>query len=159
MTRMLRIAVMFACMVMIPGLVMAKPWGYLVSADGKTKIALEGDEVVVGTDAKSSARISGKTISSRHAKLVKDDKGVVHVSDLGSRYGTLVAGVQLKKGVKMRLLQTTKLTMGAETWTFVWGARGKMIAPVKSASKANKSKTRKKRVKSSTSKSATKRGK
>ena len=105
----------------------------------------DGDEVIVGSGEKAGARLKGATISKRHAKLTRSDKGVVHVIGLGSRFGTLVAGTELKKGKKMQLFKQTKLTFGAETWTFSWGDRGDMIAPVESAKKAKVTKSKKPR--------------
>lgn len=140
-----RLAALGVCIVLLPCLASAKPWGFLLSPDGKTKLALDGDEVIVGSGEKAGARLKGATISKRHAKLTRSDKGVVHVVGLGSRFGTLVAGTELKKGKKMQLFKQTKLTFGAETWTFSWGDRGDMIAPVESAKKAKVTKSKKPR--------------
>ncbi len=114
----------------VPAVASAAPWGYLVSADGKQRLPLEGAKVVVGTGAKAGARLTGGTVAKRHA-TISHAKGVVRVTDLGSRTGTLVAGTPLKRGRSMQLFKATKLTFGAVTWTFEWGARGKLIQPLR----------------------------
>ena len=108
---------------LLPAVALAAPWGYLVSADGKTRLPLDTPLVVVGTSPKAGAVISGSTVSKKHASI-SHKKGVVVVKDLRSTTGTLVAGTALRRGRTMQLFQRTKLTFGAETWTFEWGDRG-----------------------------------
>ncbi|MCO4760671.1 MAG: FHA domain-containing protein [Myxococcales bacterium] len=123
----------------LPALATAAPWGFLVSADGKQRMALDKASVVVGTSARCDAVLRGQTISKKQAVLTHD-KGIVKIQDLRSRYGTLVAGTLLKRGQKMQLFKATKLTFGAVTWTFQWGERGKLIAPLSRAKTSKKSK-------------------
>ncbi len=121
---------------LLPAVALAAPWGYLVSADGKTRLPLDTSLVVVGTSPKAGAVISGSTVSKKHASI-SHKKGVVVVKDLRSTTGTLVAGTALRRGRTMQLFQRTKLTFGAETWTFEWGDRGKIIAPLRPSVQPN----------------------
>ncbi len=120
----------------------AKGWGKLVAADGKV-IWLTGDDIVIGSAASANARVQHATVSSRHARITHKS-GVVHVSDLGSRLGTLVAGTSLRKGKKMQLFQPTTLSFGAIDLRFEWGDRGKLIKPLRKAPKVDKRKAGKK---------------
>ena len=112
----------------------SRGWGKLVSKDGKQVIWLKGAEVIVGSAATATARIEHATVSPRQALLTHVD-GVVHVSDLKSRYGTLVAGTALRKGARMQLFQPTTLSFGAVDMRFEWGDRGGLIKPLRKAPK------------------------
>ncbi len=54
------------------------------------------------------------------------------ITDLGSKFMTLVAGTELKKGKPMRLVQRTLVTFGAVGYDFAWGERA-MIPPTRDA--------------------------
>lgn len=99
-----------------------KAWGSLVSEDGKQQIPLYDDKIVVGSAADAGARIAHETVAPRHARIVHD-KGAVYVEHLGSRLGTLLAGRELKKGQRVRIVRDTLLTFGAMSWTFRFGER------------------------------------
>ena len=111
----------------------SRGWGKLVSKDGKQVIWLKAAEVIVGSAASATARIEHPTVSARQARLTHVD-GVVHVSDLKSRYGTLMAGTALRKGAKMQIFQPTTLSFGAVDMRFEWGDRGRLIKPLRKAS-------------------------
>lgn len=123
----------FALACLLPLSALAKPWGVLVSEDGSKRIALEDDEVVVGSAETATARIEHETVSARHA-MIRHDKGVVTVVELGSRYGTLFAGTELRKGKPIRVVDRTLLTFGAVTWAFEFGERS-LIPPTRAADK------------------------
>lgn len=133
MRRICLLVVMFVSLV--PLVSAAGPWGFLVSADGKTRHPLARPRVVVGSGAKAHVVLKGRTIAASHATLTRSDKGAVFVSDLGSRFGTLVAGTQIKRGRKMQLVKKTSITLGAQTWIFEWGERGAIIAPTQAPQK------------------------
>ncbi len=99
-----------------------KAWGTLVSEDGKQQIALYDDKVVVGSATDAGARIEHQTVAPQHARIVHDH-GAVYVEHLGSRLGTLLAGRELKKGQRVRIVRETLLTFGAVSWTFRFGER------------------------------------
>lgn len=107
-----------------------KPWGTLVSEDGKQTIALRDDTVVIGSAADAGARIEHQTVAPQHARLVHED-GAVYLEHLGSRLGTLLAGRELKKGKKERLVRDTLLTFGAVSWRFSFGERDTIPATMK----------------------------
>lgn len=110
-------------------------WGYLVEKATGKRHPLVGDRVVVGSGPKADVRVASPTIAARHARLEHKD-GIVHVRDLRSRYGTLLAGTQIKKGQRMQLLQPSPLTLGAVTLDFVWGDRGDRILPMDKKARA-----------------------
>ncbi len=118
-------------------------WGKLVAKDGKV-IWLNKDEVIIGSAATAGARLQHSTVSPRHARMTHAE-GVVHVSDLNSRLGTLVAGTALRKGKKMQIFQASTLSFGAVDMRFEWGDRGKLIKPLRKASKADKRKAAKRK--------------
>ncbi|MCB9740541.1 MAG: FHA domain-containing protein [Deltaproteobacteria bacterium] len=111
-----------------------KPWGTLVSEDGKQTIALRDDKVVIGSAADAGARIEHQTVAPQHARLVYED-GAVYLEHLGSRLGTLLAGRELKKGKKERLVRDTLLTFGAVSWRFSFGERDTIPATMKAKSR------------------------
>ena len=149
-----------AFLALTPMAAFAAPWGSLVSEDGSQRIALEGDEVIVGSSETAGARIEHETVSPRHA-VIRHDNGVVTVADLGSRFGTLFSGTELRKGKPMRIVQRTLLTFGAVTWAFEWGERS-TIPPTQGAAaesgKSGKSVKSGKSGKSGTAKAAGARG-
>ncbi len=115
----------------------AAPWGRLVDKAGKTIAELTDDTVVIGSGEKSAVRVDDRTVSERHIRL-EHKSGRAWVEELGSRFGTLVAGTELKKGVKMQLFRRTELTLGAVAVFFEWGDRGKLIPPQREPDKAEK---------------------
>ena len=115
---------------LVPSVAWSTPWGYLVSPDGKTRRALNKSTMVIGSGRGADVVIPAATVSKRHISI-RNDRGLVWVKDLGSRLGTLVAGTALPRGKSMQLFRRTKLTLGAVTWTFEWGRRGKIIAPLR----------------------------
>ena len=136
----------------LPAVASAGPWGKLVSPDGKQVFALKKSSVVVGTHRRADVRLKHPTVAKKHVRITHKD-GVVMVTDLGSRSGTLVAGTALTKGKSMQLFQRTMLSLGAKSIFFEWGDRGKLIKPlrgadgkvVKGAAKAKKRKKRRRR--------------
>lgn len=129
-------AATIALVSLIPFAAFAAPWGSLVSEDGSQRIPLEGDEVIIGSSETAGARIEHETVSPRHA-VIRHDNGVVTVAELGSRYGTLFSGTELRKGKPMRIVQRTLLTFGAVSWAFEWGERS-TIPPTQGAAKSGK---------------------
>lgn len=123
----------------LPSLAVAGSWGKLVSEDGKQTFNLDKASVVVGTHKRSGVVLQHPTVASRHLKITHK-AGIVTVSDLGSRTGTLVAGTELKKGQSMQLYQRTLLSLGAYNLYFEWGNRGKLIKPLRKAKTAPKAK-------------------
>ena len=147
---------------LLPALALAGPWGVLKTQDGKQSYELKKDRVVVGTSKRADVRLQHPTVASKHIEL-SHKAGIVKVTDLGSRTGTLVAGTELKKGRSMQLFQRTIISLGALNLGFEWGDRGKLIKPLRksksaeeagAASKPSKAKKRgksaKKRVKKPT---------
>ncbi len=130
-----------------------KPWGFLVSEDGKHRIELLTAEVIVGSAASAGARIDHATVSPRHAKLIHKD-GVVTITDLGSKFMTLAAGTELKKGKPLRLVQPTLLTFGAIGYGFEWGERTTIPPTHDAAAKAAGTKASKGASKAGKSKGA-----
>ncbi len=112
-----------------------KAWGVLVSEDGKTRIALTKDRVIVGSSPAADARIEHASIIARHAEI-SHESGVVYVKDLGARFGTLAAGTELKKGQRFRIVQRTLLTFGAISYVFEFGDRD-VIPPTMAAPKGD----------------------
>lgn len=111
-----------------------KPWGTLVSEDGKQTIALRDETVIIGSAADAGARIEHQTVAPQHARLIHED-GAVYLEHLGSRLGTLLAGRELKKGKKERLVRDTLLTFGAVSWRFSFGERDTIPATMKAKSR------------------------
>jgi len=131
------LALSLATVVLVPAFAIAAPWGFLVSADGKTRKPLDKPQVTIGSAAGSDVLLTDRTVSKKHAVIVHK-QGVVTIEDRRSKLGTLVAGTPLRRGRKMQLFQRTQLTFGAVTWTFVWGQRKKIIAPLRASKKAPK---------------------
>ena len=109
-------------------------WGKLVSSQDKKVYWLVGDKVTVGSNPRSSVVIAHSSVSAKHVEMTHKN-GVVYIKDVGSQFGTLVAGTALKKGRKMQLFQRTTLSLGAIDLTFDWGDRGRVIAPLRKSRK------------------------
>ncbi len=132
----------FALTLLLPFAASASPWGFLVSADGKTRLPLDKPQVLVGSAAKSGAVIAHRTVSKKHL-ILRYAKGIASVKGLRTKFGTLVAGTLLRPGRTMQLFKRTHLTLGAVTWTFEWGDRGKLIPPQGRSKAPPKTKTKK----------------
>jgi hypothetical protein len=120
-----------AALVSLPSAALAGPWGKLVTEDGKKTFELAKSTIVVGTHKRSNVVVRHPTVASKHLKITHK-AGIVTVTDLGSRTGTLVAGTELKKGQSIQLYQRTLLSLGAYSLYFEWGDRGKLIKPLRS---------------------------
>lgn len=114
-------------------------WGKLVSRETKKVHWLTGPEAIIGSDESATVRLQHASVTGRHARLTHKD-GVVHISDLKSRFGTLLDGTLVRKNKKMQIFQPTLLTFGAVTLRFEWGERGKLIKPLRRAPKAKRKK-------------------
>lgn len=121
----------------LPATAHAGPWGKLTTADGKTSFNLTKDTIVVGSSSRADVVFSHPTVASRHIRITHKS-GIVQVTDLGSRTGTLVAGTELKKDRSMQIYQKTTLSLGALNVIFDWGDRGKLIQPLRKSKKAPK---------------------
>ena len=105
-------------------------WGRLVLDNGKTVHLLDKPAVVVGNVAGAGVDlvIAHPTLSARHCRLAYAD-GRVTIEDLGSRHGTLLAGMALVKGKPLPILQKTTLTLAAVPMDFEFGERPAFIRP------------------------------
>lgn len=105
-------------------------WGRLVLDNGKTVHLLDKPSVVVGNVAGAGADIviAHPTVSPRHCRIRYAD-GRVTIEDLGSRHGTLLAGMALVKGKPVPILQKTTLTLAAVPMDFEFGERPAFIRP------------------------------
>lgn len=113
-----------------------KAWGVLISQDGKTRIDLTKDRVIVGSSPTADAQIDHPTVATRHTEI-SHESGAVYIKDLGARFGTLAAGTEVRKGQRFRIVQRTLLTFGAISYTFEFGNRD-VIPPTMEAPKAAK---------------------
>jgi hypothetical protein len=113
-------------------------WGKLSTLDGKTSWPLDKPAVVVGGGAVDVV-VQDATVSAQQVRLAYKD-GVVTIEDLGSKFGTLLDGTQLKKGKPMRILQPAQLSLGALQLKFEFGVRPKLLPPTQAPSKAAKAK-------------------
>lgn len=116
-------------------------WGRLVAPDGKTVTPLSGEELFVGSDPSCAVRLVHGTVEPRHARLTHKD-GIVMIEGLPTRYGTLVAGAELKKGKSMQLFQTTLLSFGAVDRRFEWANLGPVIQPIRKQGEVGTGKSR-----------------
>lgn len=104
-------------------------WGRLIAANG-VGIELSKPSIVVGSSPAADAVLADRTVSPQHARLTYAD-GRAFLEDLGSKYGTLVAGSAVKKGDKPRpIAQKTDLAFGAVSYTFEFGVRPALIPPL-----------------------------
>ena len=122
----------FALSLILPAAALAAPWGFLVSADGKTRLPLDKPAVAVGSGPGVGAVVAHRTVSKKHL-VIRHAKGIVTVKGMKTKFGTLVAGTLLRPGRSMQLFKRTHLTLGAVTWTFEWGARGNITPPQRKA--------------------------
>lgn len=120
-----------------PPAVKEQPWGKLVAADGKAEYLLDKEVTVVGSAPPSDIVIHDATVGKTHCKFTFKN-GVAEIEDLGSKYGTLLAGRVLKKGQKGHLNFKTAITLGSVTLTFDWGTRPMVLRPTQPPSKPPK---------------------
>jgi len=120
-----------------PAAVQEQPWGKLVAADGKAEYLLDKEVTTLGSAVPADIVISDATIGKMHCKFTFKN-GVAEIEDLGSKYGTLLAGRSLKKGQKGRLNFKTAITLGSVTLTFDWGSRPMLLKPTQPPTKPPK---------------------
>lgn len=112
----------------------AKPWGKLVSLDGKQTYQLELAEVAIGSGDGNGVTLRDPSVSPQHAKLTYNG-GLVDLHDLGSKTGTLAAGALVKKGKPFRILQPMDLAFGAVILRFEFGERPALLPPTQAPPK------------------------
>jgi predicted component of type VI protein secretion system len=129
---------------MVVALLVATPawadeaWGKLSTLDGKTTWPLDKTAMVVGT-GEADVVVQDATVSPQQARLAYKD-GIVTIEDLGSKFGTLLDGTQVKKGKPMRILQPAQLSLGALQLKFEFGVRPKLLPPTQPPAKSGKAK-------------------
>ncbi len=84
------------------------------------RVPLERDETVIGRDPTCDIVLLEKSVSTRHARIVRNDGGYFVVEDLGSTNGVVVDGALVDR---MTLLEGDVFVVGDTAFTVV-------IAPV-----------------------------
>lgn len=86
-------------------------WAYLGFPDG-TRTAINHWECIIGRSSASDIVLLDSTVSRSHAALLRNDRGIWRVRDLGSRCGTALndepvpaSGAELRHGDKLRLAE------------------------------------------------------
>lgn len=104
-----------------------KPWGRLETAEGKV-FELTKPTVVVGTATDCDVVLTEGSIAPHHFKLSFVGGNAV-VEELGSQFGTLVAGSELKLGKPRTIANRVQIDPGSIMLQFTFLDRGAVIQP------------------------------
>lgn len=91
----------------------------LVAVHGRTIIELEKDTILVGRNRDCDVVLGEPTVSAHHCQLHRAPDGTWSVTDLGSKNGTWVNGIQVKE---------SQVELGDELW-FTKHCRFRIEAP------------------------------
>lgn len=70
-----------------------------------------GDIALIGRAADAEVRLSGRDVSRQHARIRRDDNGVFHLEDLGSRHGVRLNGLPSQGSTQLKL--GDRITVGS----------------------------------------------
>ena len=91
-------------------------WGQL-SLPGGGSLPIDHWENILGRSSSADIRLNFSTVSRQHAALLRDESGSWWVTDLGSKGGTQVNGVQVSQRTPIRVGDT--LTVGGVDLLFL----------------------------------------
>ncbi|MEI3121186.1 MAG: FHA domain-containing protein [Eubacteriales bacterium] len=91
-------------------------WGQL-SLPGGGSLPIDHWENILGRSSSADIRLNFSTVSRQHAALLRDESGSWWVTDLGSKGGTQVNGVQVSQRTPIRVGDT--LTVGVVDLLFL----------------------------------------
>jgi pSer/pThr/pTyr-binding forkhead associated (FHA) protein len=128
----------------VPAAKPAQRWGRL--ACGERRFEFDKPSATLGSDAKADAVLVDGTVASMHARFTFKD-GRVWVEDLGSKFGTLVAGTALKPGKPFAIVVPVEVTPGAVTCKFEFGDRGAIVPPTQAPKDPKPAKAKKAKAK------------
>lgn len=102
--------------------VLEKPWGKLTLDHGRAW-ELHKTTITVGSATSCDVVLPDATVAPEHFRMTFAN-GNAAVEDLGSKFGTLVAGAAVKRGKPFKVVNAVEIDPGAATLHFEFLARG-----------------------------------